>query len=160
MKILTCICLLLSFSFWLNAQSINPEVLSSAGDEWEVVDFGTLTWTLGELATSTYSNDNRMLTEGFHQPVDLSTPVLEHPALDLNISIFPNPTTGILQVYVDQISDPITFTVMDLLGNRWGEHVMSASRTWISLENMPPGIYFIQGRLQTDPIGTFKIQKL
>lgn len=58
------------FSFlillFVQGQTISPEVIASAGDYFENGN-GSLSWTLGELATETYSNGNITLTQGFQQ---------------------------------------------------------------------------------------------
>lgn len=65
--IIIVICLILTIG--LNAQSLSPVVLASAGGYFAS---GTvsLSWTLGEPVTETFSNSNIILTHGFQQPVN------------------------------------------------------------------------------------------
>ena len=56
---------------FLMAQSVSPEVVSSAGDYYEGSN-GSLSWTLGEIATETYSNGTNILTQGFQQPITVT----------------------------------------------------------------------------------------
>ena len=71
------------FSF---AQSIDREVISSSGDSFEGPN-GSVSWTVGEIATETLTDGTFILTQGFHQPygivihgIDLSVLVyLEGP---------------------------------------------------------------------------------
>lgn len=65
-RILHAITYLLIPAF-LCAQSVSPEVISSSGDYFEGSN-GSLSWTLGEIATETFSNGNNILTQGFQQP--------------------------------------------------------------------------------------------
>jgi hypothetical protein len=64
--IIIVICIILTAN--LNAQSLSPVVLASSGGYFES---GTvsLSWTLGEMATETFSGSNIILTQGFQQPV-------------------------------------------------------------------------------------------
>jgi hypothetical protein len=78
----------------LIAQSIERDVVASSGDYFEGADI-SLSWTLGETATKTYSSDDNILTQGFQQPditlrifVDLSA-FLEGPfnGTDMNTEL-------------------------------------------------------------------------
>ena len=50
----------------VTAQSVSPEVIASSGDYYENSN-GSLSWTLGEIATETYTAGNIILTQGFQQ---------------------------------------------------------------------------------------------
>lgn len=50
------------------AQSVNPTVITSSGDYMAGPDV-SLSWTLGELATETFSNGCSILNQGFQQPI-------------------------------------------------------------------------------------------
>ncbi len=66
----TTICIL-SMLFWgiftCVSQSIERSVVASSGDYFEGAGI-SLSWTLGEIATETYSNGSIILTQGFQQP--------------------------------------------------------------------------------------------
>ncbi|MCD4730467.1 MAG: hypothetical protein K8R74_07695 [Bacteroidales bacterium] len=57
--------------FIISAQSVSPEVISSSGDYYEGVN-ASLRWTLGEIATETYTAGNIILTKGFQQPITVA----------------------------------------------------------------------------------------
>ncbi|NOX47177.1 MAG: hypothetical protein GXO89_09395 [Chlorobi bacterium] len=58
-------------SLTISAQSVSPEVVASAGDYYENGNL-SISWTLGEIATETYSNGGIILTQGFQQPVSVT----------------------------------------------------------------------------------------
>lgn len=66
----------------LMAQSVSPEVVSSAGDYYEGAN-GSLSWTLGEIATETYSNGTNILTQGFQQPFTVTL-----AGIDLDVLVY------------------------------------------------------------------------
>lgn len=77
-----------------SAQSIERDVVASSGDYYEGLNI-SLSWTLGEIATETYTGGDNVLTQGFQQPgitlrifVDL-TAFLEGPfnGTDMNTDI-------------------------------------------------------------------------
>ena len=50
------------YSVGIMAQSITPEVVSTAGDHYDNGSY-QLSWTLGEIAVQTYDNGTNILTE-------------------------------------------------------------------------------------------------
>jgi hypothetical protein len=88
---------LFSIPMMVGAQSITPDVIASAGNHFE--NGGVqLSWTLGEIAVSTYENGGNILTEGFHQPELLITKIEEVSELDMTVNIFPNPTADFINI--------------------------------------------------------------
>jgi hypothetical protein len=57
----------LLFCSLLHAQSLSPKVIASAGGYFASAN-ASLSWTLGEPVTATFTNGNNMLTQGFQQP--------------------------------------------------------------------------------------------
>jgi len=55
----------------LSAQTLSPVVLASSGNYYENASV-SLSWTLGEIATETYSSGNIILTQGFQQPTTVT----------------------------------------------------------------------------------------
>ncbi|RLD57998.1 MAG: hypothetical protein DRJ05_08780 [Bacteroidetes bacterium] len=69
MKTTTLIIILLPL--FISAQTTTPDVITSSGAYFSNTN-GSLSWTLGELATETFSNGGNTLTQGFQQPVSVS----------------------------------------------------------------------------------------
>jgi hypothetical protein len=65
--------LILSFAIvgYANAQSLSPTVVASSGDYFTGTN-ASLSWTLGEIATETFTSGNYILTQGFQQPFGIS----------------------------------------------------------------------------------------
>lgn len=77
--------LLLIFLFvpvFIYAQSVSPEVVTSSGDYYENANV-SLSWTLGEIATETYTNGNVILTQGFQQPFGITI-----HGIDLDVLVY------------------------------------------------------------------------
>lgn len=65
-----------------SAQSIERDVVASSGDYFEGANI-SLSWTLGEIATETYSSGNIILTQGFQQ----SFGIVIH-GIDLDVLVY------------------------------------------------------------------------
>jgi len=95
-NIFLILCITLTYS--TVCQTINSEGLFSAADHFSN-SFAQISWTLGENQTSTYRNEELIMTQGFLQ-TKLSIIESNHfPVLDdFSIDVFPNPVQDILNI--------------------------------------------------------------
>ncbi|MEZ5197256.1 MAG: hypothetical protein R2764_12900 [Bacteroidales bacterium] len=82
MKKIVSLLVIVAFSTTLAAQSVSPEVVASSGDYYEGTN-GSLSWTLGEIATETYSAGGVILTQGFQQPINVMI-----AGIDLDVLVY------------------------------------------------------------------------
>ena len=105
--------LALLFVRTIEAQNLSPTVVNSSGG---VISNSShsLEWSLGELAVSTLTSPNNLLTQGFLQP---TTTIVGTEELfdESRFSAFPNPVANWLNLQTD-ISDIETVQVHDVLG--------------------------------------------
>ena len=59
------------------------------------------------------------------------------------IEISPNPNNGIFSI-TKEITQLLHLSILDILGNKIQEHVLSSKRTELNLYSCGPGIYFLQ----------------
>lgn len=76
--------------------TLSPTVIASGGDYHES-DNLSLSWTLGELAVTTLTGGNMILTQGFQQPFDIGVGVGPE-AVNWKISVYPNPVKDELRI--------------------------------------------------------------
>lgn len=74
----------------VKAQTIEPEVIATAGDVFSD-GTNTLEWTMGELSIESFDNGSNVLTQGFHQPYAEPSAVLER---SFDWKVYPNPSNG------------------------------------------------------------------
>lgn len=86
----------------VHAQSLTPEVQASSGDFYTGGGV-TLSWTLGETVTETYSSPSNIVTQGFQQP-DVTVTKVEEATAGVNVVVFPNPTAGQLSVELTSVA--------------------------------------------------------
>lgn len=145
----------------LNAQSISPEVIASAGEYYSNVN-GSISWTLGEPMGETYSQTNNIITQGFQQPTDFGTRVIVGDPV--NAEVYPNPTADIVNLqFGDNTNGQYVIEVFNTLGQQLKTSTFNAtpsSKATVSLFDYSDGIYFITVR-KTDGTesSTFRITK-
>jgi len=63
-------------------QSVSPDVIATSGDYFQNANV-SLSWTMGELITETFSNGNIALTQGFQQPLSITI-----HGIDLDVLVY------------------------------------------------------------------------
>lgn len=131
------------------------EVLSAGGGAVRT-DILHIDWTLGEAAVASYADDNRMFTEGFHQPVIRVERVMPAPdresdvqaaSPDASLQVFPNPTSGDLTVRLSSpAEEDARFILLAPAGEIVGQFRMPAGHTdgQLNIAALPSGIYFLK----------------
>lgn len=123
MKRLMTFIVAISFSVFTFAQDYNiaMQVVASAGGYYNSTEAGvSLSWTLGEVAYTTLTEGDYMLTQGFQQG-NLFTTDVEKPELaKSDIKVFPNPASVefYIQVNSSTIKGNTIAEVFDLTGKR------------------------------------------
>jgi len=82
MKKFNSLILIILVPAFIMAQSVSPQVVSSAGDYFEGTN-ASLSWTLGEIATETFVAGDVILTQGFQQPIGITI-----TGIDLEVFVF------------------------------------------------------------------------
>jgi hypothetical protein len=109
----TILLLTLLFFQTMGAQSTSPTVVNSAGGVIQN-NSHSLEWSLGELAVSTLTSPNNLLTQGFLQP-NVIIVGTEDLFDESRLMVFPNPVSDWLNLQTD-IPDIKTIQVHDVLG--------------------------------------------
>ena len=110
----------------VQAQTLERTVLSTNGGYATNGDL-SLEWTMGELASSTLSNGNLMITEGFQQGGDIFIGV-ETVAHGLGLNIYPNPTSDIVHLsWTGPIEKDLTMIILDAAGKQVLNGVLTTS---------------------------------
>ena len=143
--------------FSANAQMASPELVSSSGDSFNNTSY-QLDWSIGECITATHSAGNYVLTQGLHQDSYVITSV-EDLATDINISVYPNPTTGLINLTVFENQSCLTVTVSDLNGKVLQEVEVINKVEQLNFSDYANGIYFLAVKLENQLIKSYKIIK-
>ncbi len=140
------------------------DVIASAGG-YDTAGSGasafSISWTLGETIIPTFQNGDLIITHGFQQQL-IVTAVEENLAVLVNVKVFPNPSSDIVNIQFEEAVDSkIHLTVLDSYGKLMKKDVIEPTvvEKQINLQNYPAGIYYIRltkGKL----INVYKVVKL
>lgn len=114
MKQILLIAFVVAGSFYCQSQTVTPVVLSNQGG-FSILTSGSISWSIGEPVSETYSTPTRIHTMGFHQPeIEIITLIAEQGE-DKNILVFPNPVRDVLNINFSGLNEG-TYKV-DLIDN-------------------------------------------
>ncbi len=154
--------LVCSVVFSQGALQISPAVVAGCSGSLQGYSLVSLKseFTLGQIAINNLVSDNFILTQGFHQPNLGVISIFEEKMT--NISIYPNPTSDILNIDLFGFDDPqVQMQLVDLNGKIIISDFISTStkKHQIKTSNLKIGSYILEitGEKEKD---SFIIQKL
>lgn len=145
----------------VSGQSISPEVIASAGEHFSN---GTsqLSFTIGETVIDTYTAGGNILTQGFHQTQLTITAVRESVMQDMEVNVYPNPSSGELNISFTNNDQQFELMVYDMNGKVVMTRTMAEGQTAEQLQLGPlANAYYL---LQLNAVSgsyssTYRIQK-
>ena len=146
-------------------QSLSPTVVATAGGYF---DNGTvsLSFTVGEIAITTLTGGDLILTQGFQQPFELDvTGVDDNQPINWSVKTYPNPVQDNLNIRFT-IKNPQDFTVviMDITGKKVlvkeYMRVQPGEVKEVDMQNYHAGIYMISVTSQDQKVRrVYKVSK-
>lgn len=157
---------IMGFCFATNAQSLDRQVIGSAGG-FDSQGGYSLSFTVGEPVVETAISGTLVLTQGFQQPDDIKVGVNDIVKLEMDYSIFPNPTANQLtvQLSADEVVE-VYISLHDMLGKELSQLnrtvlVDGVTQQQYDLSSLAAANYMlILSDKQGNLLGQFKIQKL
>lgn len=130
--------------FVLTQNSYGQEVIATSGGNFESQDY-MLSWTLGELITSTLQGEDYVIMQGFQQPLLNITSIFEHQKLAQYFELFPNPVNENLSILNSGFTTNFTIALFNNMGEKvfTEEFIPGISMQNIAFNQFMPGVYFI-----------------
>ncbi|MCH8902732.1 MAG: T9SS type A sorting domain-containing protein [Bacteroidetes bacterium] len=142
------VCAILLASFNANSQSLSPAVIASTGS------YGTstnviLTSTTGDLVIATGSQSTAIVTQGFIQPLNVTSSIREQVS-GLELTSYPNPALTELTVRIEAPGKyDLQIHVVDMLGRHINipyqlDKTNGLHEYVLDLKDISPGLYLIR----------------
>ena len=155
--------LLIILVFKLNfsiGQSLEQQVIGSSGNFSSTTTGTTLSSTTGEVITNTANSGTAILTQGFQQPVIITSLTSDKLSDNQEITLFPNPSDYQITI-IKEHSEVLYAELIDVLGQVISTHKLTEKNTEVNLEKLASGTYFFKINNNTkQTVQTFKIQKI
>jgi len=147
---------LLSFS--LTAQT-SHQVLSATGGDATGTG-GSVAYSVGQIVYSTSTGSTGSIAQGVEQAYEISSVGIKETALNISLSIFPNPTSDFLTLKVlDYNNEALSYNLIDDQGKLVLNEQISTQDTQIAMSALARGAYFINVLQANKKIQMFKIIK-
>ena len=144
--------LALSSALTTTAQEVVATQGGSYSNTSTQVDF-----TIGEIIINTESDGVNTLTQGFHQ-TNWNFVGLEDHSPEYEASIFPNPTSDILNIRTSTFEN-VTYTLYDTQGKLILQDKLSSEQTPIRVGHLATGKYSLILDSKNQKLKTFKLVK-
>jgi hypothetical protein len=120
---------------------------------------GAASYSVGQVVYTTNTGTNGSVAQGVQQPFEISTTIgINETSINLEMSIYPNPTTNYLTLKTDDNSN-LSYQLSDMQGKVIANKKVISNVTSISLEGQPTATYFLNVVKNNQIIKTFKIIK-
>ena len=147
---------LLSFS--MNAQT-SHQVLSATGGD-ATGSGGTVAFSVGQIVYTTSTGTTGSVAQGVEQAYEIYSVGIKETALNISLSIFPNPTSDFLTIKVeDYNNEALSYNLIDEQGKSVLNEQITNQDTQVAMSTLARGIYFINVLQANKKIQTFKIIK-
>jgi hypothetical protein len=153
--------ILISILIALSATAqVKQEVIASAGG-YNTNGGLSISWTLGETIIPTFKNGNLVLTHGFQSQLIITT-IEENIDVMVNLKIFPNPASEIVNIQFDApVEGEIIVYLLDSQGKLVKKDIIESTMVekQINMQDLAGGIYYIKlvkGKLEN----VYKVVKL
>lgn len=122
---------------------------------------GTGSYSVGQIVYTTSTGTNGIVAQGVQQPFEISTTVgINETAINLDLSVYPNPTTNYLLLKVESEKlESLSYQLIDLQGKVIDNKKVTATTSTIEMEGLPKAIYFLNIRDKNLLVKSFKIIK-
>ena len=132
------------------------EVIATQGDSYSNTST-QIDFTIGEIIINTGTDGTNELTQGFHQ-TNWNFVGLENHATGYEASIFPNPTSDILNIRTSTFEN-VTYTLYDTQGKLILQGKLTADQTPIRVGQLATGKYSLILGSKNQKLKTFKLVK-
>jgi hypothetical protein len=122
---------------------------------------GTVSYSIGQIASTTISNNNGSVAQGVQQAYEIYTSGINEHSSNIKLSTYPNPTSDfvLLEVFSDS-NQKLTYQLLDANGKEVGNNIITTKQTFIPMEKLENGIYLLNVSIDfKKQLQTFKIIK-
>ena len=164
MKRILLFVFLLPFGLSVQSQSIDNDVIATAGTHFDHICGVKLSWTLGEAVTSTVTDGSWIITQGFHQPWGQGVVAVEDlKAVHISLNVYPNPMDNELLVTINNNRNQLVFSLYDISGRLILQKEISPDQRTLDLpvQWLAAGSYLLQvNSIDNQFQKTYQLQKM
>lgn len=121
---------------------------------------GSITYTIGETNYITATGGGGQITQGLQQPFEIYILEVETAKLNVNVSLFPNPTNEFIVLSVEGSNvENMSYQLYDIDGRLLVEKKLESNVTNILMKDFASATYFVKVINNNNESKNFKIIK-
>jgi hypothetical protein len=123
---------------------------------------GSVSYTVGQIASSAFSGSNGTIIQGVQQPYEISVVTAIEDAGENIIEsiVYPNPTRGRIRLIVESgDNDHLRYRLYDINGVLLRDKKIESRETEITMENLSASVYLLKLIKNNKEAKVFKIVK-
>lgn len=142
----------------VKAQTLHLETIAAGGDYFEQPN-GSVSFTMGEGSTETYTAGGNALTQGFQQSNFNITAIDENEANRINISVYPNPASESVNIVINNNLQGFSYELYDMNGKKTEAEKVIGNSVELDFMQYANGIYTLRIFYEKE-LQNFKIEKI
>jgi hypothetical protein len=158
---ITCFTTILIFYIGISGLKAQETITISGGNT--TGGGGSVSYTIGQIVYTTNTGTNGSVAQGVQQPFEISVVIGIDEAKDIQLecSVYPNPTLGLLKLKVENIKlTDLRYQLFDMNGRLLQSQNIEKAETEITIENLVATTYFLKITAGSKKeVKTFKIIK-
>jgi hypothetical protein len=130
-------------SISMYGQRLSPQVIVSSGSCFKASSGVSLSFSLGECVTETYSNSSVILSQGFQQGYYEVKPLAIYDGSAVDMQVYPLPATDYITIGLGGDKDKCFAEIYDINGKLVLTKQLVQESTNLNLEEMVAGTYIL-----------------
>ena len=142
----------------MKAQTSHQVLSASGGDA--TGSGGSVAYSVGQIVYTTSTGTTGSVAQGVEQAYEIYSVGIKETALNISLSVFPNPTSDFLTLKVeDYNNETLSYNLIDEQGKLILSEQITNQETQVAMSTLARGSYFINIVQTNKQIQTFKIIK-
>ena len=121
---------------------------------------GSVSYTIGQMNTTTNSATNGSVAQGVQHPYEVYSVGMAGSISNMVLSVYPNPIINNLTLSVPNFNKKsLSYQLLDVQGRLIEQNDVVSNRTYIGMSHLPSSIYYLKILQKNKKIQLFKIIK-
>ncbi len=151
-------CIMLLLCFWFFPGYAQETVAASGGNASG--SGGSAAYTVGQIAYTASVTTEGSVSQGVQQPYEIFTTGVQNTALNMQLSVFPNPVTGDLNLQVvGENYMSLSWQLLDMQGKLLKSGQVTDRHTQINMSELTGAPYLLHIIQKNATVQSFKIIK-
>ena len=116
--------------------------VNASGGGSNTID-GSIEYSIGNVFYTSVTTNEGSLTEGVQHTYDITNVGIQEQDLNISLSVFPNPTTDVLNLATCFNTKGFSFELIDLLGNQLEIQLIESNPSIIKMLSYNTGTYIL-----------------